>query len=520
MSSRIKYVLPSIAQSLFVILFLHLSFNVGHKLLADCDTGFHIKAGEYILETRSMPEHDPFSLYSPPMPWPTHEWLSDVIMASIDKIAGLSGVVIFFIFVISISYSFLFRVLRANKGNIYVDIVLMVLVLVTSQMHWLARPHMFTLLLLIVWYFVLDSFHHDRNNLLYLLPPIMLLWVNLHGGFILGFITIIIYLIYHLMKSCLSEGPEKQRHREKLKYLSLATMASLLVSLINPKGFHTLLFPFDVVSNRLIMDNYGEFLSPDFHSSPYVPFKYFLLLLIACFGLFKAKLNIIELALVLIFTNMALFSSRYIPLFAVIVAPILSRHGNTTLDQTRNRVTDLIVNRARVQQSIDESARGYVWPVVAIFIVVISAAGDRMKFEFDASVKPVTAVEFLKKEHFPGNMFNNDEFGDYIIYSAYPRYRVFFDSRADIYGNEKLADYLKVAKLSLGFEKIFDKYNINWIIYNTDSPLSQYLSLKKDWKLVYMDNVANIYIKNIRENEYLINKYGNEQSLMTEKLQR
>lgn len=255
------------------------------------------------------------------------------------------------------------------------------------------------------------------------------------------------------------------------------------------------------------MDNYGEFLSPNFHYGPFVPFKYFLLLMIACFGIFKTRLNIIELALVLLFTNMSLVSARYIPLTAVIVAPILSKQANIMLNKTANKLARLIVNRASVQESIDNSARGYVWPAIAIVVVLISAADNRISFKFDGNIKPVTAVEFLKKEHLPGNMFNNDEFGDYIIYSAYPRYKVFFDSRADVYGNEKLRDYLAVIKMQPGWEAIIDKYDINWIIYNRDSALSQYLNLKKDWKIIYSDNVANIYIRNIRQNKYLIDRY-------------
>ena len=92
-------------------------------------------------------------------------------------------------------------------------------------------------------------------------------------------------------------------------------------------------------------------------------------------------------------------------------------------------------------------------------------------------------------------MFNDDEFGDYIIYSAYPQYKVFIDGRADIYGNEKIQDYLNVVRMKPGGRKLLEKYNINWIIYNTDSPLSQYLNLKEDWKLIYTDNVANIILK-------------------------
>ncbi len=507
MPPKVRYLLPSIAQALFVLVFLQLSLNAGRMLLADCDTGFHIKAGEFILDTRSIPKYDPFSLFSPPMPWPTHEWLSDVIMASIARISGLSGVVLFFIFVISATYSILFRVLRANKGNILVDIVLIVLVLVSSQMHWLARPHMFTLLFLTAWYFILDSYQNDRISLLYLLPPIMLLWINLHGGFVLGFMTIVLYLLHNSAKAYLSDGTERESHKKKAKYLLLATLASFLLALVNPKGIHTFLFPFDVVSNRLIMDNYMEFRSPNFHYDALTPFRFLLLLTVACFGMFRMKLNFIEMSLVLVFLNMSLFSVRYIPLFAIAVAPILSRHGNTMLGHANDRFSSLVDRKAKVQESIDESARGYIWPVAAVLFVICLAAGGRIDFRFDEKLKPVAAVEFLKKEHIPGRMFNKDEFGDYIIYSAYPRYKVFFDGRADIYGNEKLQEYLNVANMRPGWEKVLDKYDINWIIYDTDSPLSQILAMKKDWKLVYTDNIASIYVKNVKQNEYMINKY-------------
>jgi len=389
--------------------------------------------------------------------------------------------------------------MRANEGNIFVDILLIILVLITSQMHWLARPHMFTLLFLVTWYYVIDSFQNDRNNFLYLLPLSMLLWINLHGGFILGFILIVIFIAYNLGRLYISKNTDKEFHRRKVKCLLFATIASVLVSLANPKGIHTLLFPFEVATNHLIMDNYGEFLSPNFHSAPFTAFRFFLLLMIAFLGASKGKLNFIELAFILIFTNMSLLSARFIPLFAIILAPILSKHGDIMLNNINNNFSNFVVYRARAHESIDKSARGYIWPIIAVFVVVGLAASTRIKYKFDEKIKPVDAVEFLKKEHISGNMFNNDEFGDYIIYSAYPQYKVFFDGRADIYGNEKIQDYLNGVNMRPGWEKVMEKYNIDWIIYNTDSSLSQYLNLKKDWKLIYTDNVANIYVKNIKK---------------------
>jgi hypothetical protein len=73
MTGKIKYILPSLAQFLFLVLFLQLAVNVGQQLLNDADTGFHIRTGEYMLETRSIPTHDPFSFSAAPLPWSTHE---------------------------------------------------------------------------------------------------------------------------------------------------------------------------------------------------------------------------------------------------------------------------------------------------------------------------------------------------------------------------------------------------------------------------------------------------------------
>ena len=288
--------------------------------------------------------------------------------------------------------------MRANKGNIIFDIILIVLVLITSQMHWLARPHIFTLLLFMGWYYVLDSFQNDRNNFLYLLPLVMLLWINLHGGFILGFILIVIYIAYNLEKLYISKNTDKELYKRKVKCLFFATIASVLVSLANPKGFHTLLFPFEVVSNRLIMDNYGEFLSPNFHSALITPFRFFLLLMIVLLGTLKGKLNFIELALILIFTNMALLSARFIPMFAIIIAPILSKHGDIMLNNINNNFSNFIVNKAKFYESIDKSSRGYIWPIIAILVVVGLTASTRIKYKFDEKIKPVDAVEFIKKE--------------------------------------------------------------------------------------------------------------------------
>jgi hypothetical protein len=104
-------------------------------------------------------------------------------------------------------------------------------------------------------------------------------------------------------------------------------------------------------------------------------------------------------------------------------------------------------------------------------------------------------------------MFNKDEFGDFIIYAAWPRYKPLFDGRIDIHGPGGLEDFLRVASVKPGLEKILDKYDANWIIYPSGSALSYFLLQKDDWKIIYSDAVADIFIRNTAENRRLIERY-------------
>src|SRR6266540_1499081 len=113
----LSFFLPSIADILFASLFLYMSFS-GQGLLNDADTGYHIRTGEFILRTFSIPKHDMFSFITPPLPWTTHEWLSEAIMALLHKGMGLTGVVIFFAFLIALTFYLFFRTIRACTGNI------------------------------------------------------------------------------------------------------------------------------------------------------------------------------------------------------------------------------------------------------------------------------------------------------------------------------------------------------------------------------------------------------------------
>jgi hypothetical protein len=224
-------------------------------------------------------------------------------------------------------------------------------------------------------------------------------------------------------------------------------------------------------------------------------------------GLSKTRLNLTELVLVLLFTSMSLYSMRYIPLCAIVCAPILSRHGDILIRESKARGLRLLKERSEVYGKIDASAKGYAIPL-AVLVVIAGFAAGKIPVRFTEKMAPVAAIDFLRSNPVQGNMFNNDEIGDYVIYWLYPRHKVFIDGRSDMYGEPILKEYFKVAHIEPGWKDVLAKYDINYIFYYTDSVLVRHLSTDAGWRGIYSDNVASIFLRNIPENAETIARHA------------
>jgi hypothetical protein len=514
---RSRNLLPSIADIIFLGVFFFLTLSGDQTLLGDADTGYHIRAGEFIIDHFSIPRADIFSFLTPPLQWTLHEWLAEVIMAQVHRIAGLNGIVILFSFLVALSFYLVFELLLKPRSNILFAAAMALLVALSSSSNWLARPHIFTFTLFVVWYYLLINYCRFRNRTYLLaMPPLMLLWVNLHGGFILALILLGIYLFGSLAHWYFASNSEKKQWLEKSRFLAMTLIACVFVALLNPYGYKTLLFPFRVVQDQFLMDHITEYLSPNFHFSAIRPFEILLLATIGIFGVSGIRLKIIEFTLVLLFGHMALYSSRHIPLFAIISGPIVLKQAHIAFEKIDGRFKAFVKRRLDSFTIIDRSTIPYFWPVTGMLIVATLATTGQISYDFDPKYVPVKAVEFIKRENIKGNMFNNDEFGDYIIYAGWPKYKVFIDGRTDMYGASRVNEYIKISQAEASWESIVEKYKITWILHDPNSTLSKVLLERNDWKLIYSDNVANIFVKTVPEYDDIIDKYRTTQPFTKE----
>jgi hypothetical protein len=494
----------SIADVIFIIVLVGILTGKGH-LLQDADTGLHVRVGEYIIDNFTVPTHDIFSHAIPPPAWTAHEWLAELIFAVIYKPFRLTGVVVFTAFIIAAIYAILFKFLRSSGVSMMVAVLIVVLAASASTIHWLARPHIFSLLLVLIWYIILDTFQYKHKNYLYVLPFLMLLWANLHGSFMMGFMLLIVYIAGNFLKAHFVEEQRRDaNHRAKL--LILFFFLCLLASLLNPQFYKILFFPFTLTTNTFITDYIYEWLSPNFHG--FLIYEYMLLLMILVLGISTKRLNAIEAILVLIFTHLSLFAARYIPLCAIIVSPIIGKQIDRIIEELKGKgLLKGIISTSDNLAAVDSMTKWNLWSIVAVAAVFLMCLIGKVNYQFDKKKMPVDAVQFLKNQKIEVRVFNSYVFGSYIIYAAWPQIEVFIDGRADMYNNQQTEEYLKVARVKRGWEDVLKKYDITWIIYNNESALSSVLLERDDWRLIYSDRVANIFVKKTPENQPLINKY-------------
>src|SRR3989454_10026013 len=233
---------PGFTDLLGIFLIVLVAFVGGHRLFGDADAATHVATGLWILEHREIPKVDPFSATRAGAEWFAHEWLADLGCALAYRACGWSGLVAAAALVIVLAHVLLFRFLVRRGDDVLVSFGAVVAAAATASSHWLARPHLLTVLFLVVWTVVLEQVLGGRwrPRALLGLPPLALVWANVHGGFLVAFIVLACYTAGALITT-LSRGtasrPAAARARSLLPPLAAACLAAAACALVNPWGW-------------------------------------------------------------------------------------------------------------------------------------------------------------------------------------------------------------------------------------------------------------------------------------------
>src|ERR1039457_997617 len=202
-SSALRFLVPSVRDIIFIFLFWSLLAGpLANRPLADADIGWHIRNGEEILATHSLPRSDPFSSTMQGQPWFAWEWLYDILLGILHQACGLNGVVWLCALLVAAIFALLLWQLLQGGTGLPLAIVLMLLALAAATIHLYARPHIVSWLFSLLWFLMLERWERQSSQfsvpssrwIPWFFPLTMLFWVNLHGGWIFGIALLGIYM--------------------------------------------------------------------------------------------------------------------------------------------------------------------------------------------------------------------------------------------------------------------------------------------------------------------------------------
>ncbi|MGE0885037.1 MAG: hypothetical protein AB7P14_15945 [Blastocatellales bacterium] len=510
-----RWLLPSLG-GLSILLVLQLLITNSYRFLLDSDTGWHIRTGELIWQTRSVPRHDPFSHTMANQPWFAWEWLTDVLMAALHGWRGLAGVVGGAIFVLLASYAALGWLILRRGADPVVACVVVVFGAVASIVHWLARPHLVSIALLIIWYAMVESYRRNRTRWIYGVPILIALWANLHGAFVVTLAVLGVYAIGEFLEF-VARGEWRSREVVGvLKTYLLVAVLSVLAAMATPYGYKLYGHLWGYLTDKQLLSTIEEFQSPNFHSTDGKLIEILLVLgVVAAVNSLRQR-RFVETGLLLLWGHLTLQSERHVTLAVVVLIPIIAEQLTYLIAELIDRASQGSDMRSKALRA----ARDWYRDTMAInrqltgascylaaFVFVIAAAGTGLADKllsphFNDRRFPAAAVDFVLQNQqisqLSGKMFSPDQYGGYLIYRLYPRFKVFVDGRSDFYRQGTVLDEMdQIALVKSGWDQLLDKRSVDWMLLKRGEPLAQVALYSGKWASVYEDSNSQVLIRQV-----------------------
>lgn len=485
---------------LVAILFIAI-FAMAIRQPTDTDTWWHLKSGQLMWETGQVLRTDPFSHTVAGQPWFYPSWLVQILFWLVYRIWGLAGLALLLATAVTATLALIYL---QCEGRPYIAAFATLLAAIASSIIWAIRPQIVTFVLAALVTYLLYRYKNSGNaRWLWPIPLLAVLWVNCHAGFVVLFVLLGCYLVGETLNRL--TAPTSEPPIAGIAPLLVVTLVSIPLLLLNPHTTKVIAYAFQTVSIGPLQDFILEWAAPDFHNIQLHPFIWLLLLLLIAMGLSRRSADWTDLALVGVFGYMGLLAVRNTALFALVAAPVLSRHTVAALNELAlvPRLSWLGVLTHTLSPS--RVPRGLILLNVLILVLIVAGAGIKITWDLvglgDPEVwgegLPLQATDYLRGHDLPGQMFNTYNWGGYLIWSLYPDKPVFVDGRTDLYAlnSQVLEDYVKLHWTRPGWRQVLDKYGIGYVLTERTGLLDVLLSETEGWEIVYSDDLAVIYVR-------------------------
>jgi len=492
---------------LFVPIFVLLwrAFNFPLPVL---DFWWHLKMGEVIASTRAIPRVDLFSFTMAGHPFVVQNWLGELVLYWTYQLGGFPLLVFFFGLIALFTFILVYKLCLAATSKLRLAIFVALLAAVGT--YSFSRPQTFSFLFFAIYYFVLTRYRERRSDVLWLLPALMALWVNIHGAFALGLGLVALYIVSESIRRLVDVSRTDALEFDEIRKLVLLLFLCGAATLLNPETYKVYDYIRTVVSDPASQQYVMEWQPPAIKDIQSILIFYAPLLI----GLFtfmysRVKPDLTEIAIFFGFGLFGMTAIRNAGWFTITAYPIITRYlplvDFDSLLPSRfhkaNRIVDWL-NRP------DREPRAYSHLNTVIACVALIALIGQSPWIKPALARtslldpqtPVGAANFIEQSELTGRIFHPQIYGDYLIWRLWPKQKSFFDGRVHLFDVEFVRQNIMLLHDS-HWEDLLARWDIQYILLskgpgdNTNLKVIESARNSSRWKKLYEDDVSILFEK-------------------------
>jgi tetratricopeptide (TPR) repeat protein len=483
------------------------------------DLFLHLKTGEIILKTGAVPRVDDYSALARGRPFVAHEWLAGVIFRAVESGFGLDGLILLKALVALGIAATLYAAARALGATATIALPALTLVMILAAARLMERPHIFTCLLSSLYILILVRRRGGARASLWIVPPLQVLWANLHGGFMLGWMIVGLAAAGSLADDLLERlagrrggagrlhtAPPVSGRRPFPEWARLAILAAALVPacLLNPYGARLLKFPFELTGSAFMQEIY-EWLPPfdSAYASTYMA-RYYVVWATLGIAVHAAAMRILlrrgraipggvfPILLFVAFLILSLRMQRNVTDFALATFPGVAASAAALLQPRAERPGRSLL--PWIAAALLGLAGWYAWNGYPY------GPGSRREFGLGLGRNiPVAAADYLEANAVRGNVLNTYSSGAYLVYRFHPAMRVAMDSRNDVYGEELYAEYKRALQIPESLQAMLRRIDARAIVleWPRQGVVITAATIREmgGWIPVYFDDLAVVYVE-------------------------
>jgi hypothetical protein len=442
--------------------------------LNDPGTFWHLRLGREILRTGDVPRHDMLTWSCDGVVWVDQSWAFDVGLALLVDHAGWTAAIMATALGLAWIYGALARGLLEDGGSPAITLLVTILATGVGSVHFLIRPHLFTLGFVLWTLRACQKQHLHGGRQIARIPLLMVVWANVHGGFLAGPVIVLTAGIGHALS-----GPLDAERRRNVARFARVFFLACVAPLLNPYGLDLYRHVGHLLVSSGVTDLIDEYQSIPFGKANGRVVEWIVLALVAVPSLSARRIDRYSLAQSVVWLHLALGSLRHAPLFALAAAPGLAQ----TLD-----------GLPLAAPALGRLRRGWsAWPAVVTLALGLAVAGGLRYGGFSPKVWPLEGLPVLNRQPTGGHLFHEQDWGGMIEAQCDPPRRAFLDDRFELFGRGAILEYIDALNGGPAWDEVHDRERFDLVWVRPERGLARRLAREPGWRELHRDGVSVLF---------------------------